>query len=289
MLADGGFGANPQNLRIVRLLEKKYRDCDGLNLTRATLDGLLKYKDPFDSVRHAKSSKFLYTEDRDLLEWIGPATTSIEGEIADWADQVAYSVDDIEDNIRAGIFDPREMQKRSSAIAAKAHRAGLPINDKEVKHEADQLFKVTDDPSTERERKVAMKAWTSSAIFDLIKDCEIKVRDSEGQSNRYKYTLFIPESAKRRANILRTAASILVFENPRVTTLEHKGKHLLESLVNTFAQDPSLLPYDYQELIKNETVRRTACDFVAGMTDHFAAEYYARLSLPGEGSFYQYI
>src|SRR5581483_3426140 len=65
---NGGFGANPQNLRIVTLFETKYLD-SGLDLTRATLDGLVKYPEFYDPARH-RDSKFTYETDRDLLAWI---------------------------------------------------------------------------------------------------------------------------------------------------------------------------------------------------------------------------
>jgi dGTPase len=108
--AEGGFGANAQNLRVVTFVETKRKE-GGLNLSRAALDGLTKYPTLFDwnKFRH-KQPEFVYREHSSLLDWIKdgvrrPETTPVECQIAEWADTLAYSVNDIEDNFRAGIID----------------------------------------------------------------------------------------------------------------------------------------------------------------------------------------
>jgi predicted deoxyguanosinetriphosphate triphosphohydrolase len=103
----GGFEANAQNLRVVQQLEAKSSMYDGLNLTRATIDGLLKYKKPYRTLGHARRSKFFYNPDANLLKWACEGNRndlSFECQIMDWADDIAYSVHDLEDGIRAGMI-----------------------------------------------------------------------------------------------------------------------------------------------------------------------------------------
>ena len=106
----GGFEANAQNIRILTKLETKSDRYEGLNLTRATIDGQLKYKEAFDPSK----KKFVYEEDTCLVDWAskdartavtesdpGKGWKSFECEIMDWADEVAYAVHDLEDSIHA--------------------------------------------------------------------------------------------------------------------------------------------------------------------------------------------
>jgi dGTP triphosphohydrolase len=120
-------------------------------------------------------------------------------------------------------------------------------------------------------------------------DTTIAEASNSEPSPRYRFSLQRGEAARRKTAILKAAASILVFENPRVHTLEFKGITILGKLFQYLVADPKLLPYDFQELIKNypDQTRRLVTDFIAGMTDAYAQSYYSRLSTPGEGSFYE--
>jgi dGTPase len=110
----GGFEANAQNIRLLTKLEEKSLEYSGLNLTRATIDGQMKYKQPFDPSK----PKFYYVDDQPIVDWIakdGSASgkqQSFDCQIMDWADEIAYSVHDLEDGIHSGfvtflkIIDP---------------------------------------------------------------------------------------------------------------------------------------------------------------------------------------
>jgi dGTPase len=297
LLPEGGFGANPQNLRIVTYLEAKHAS-GGLNLCRATLDGLMKYKALFDPVKHGSDSygsKFLYRDQRELLEWIQVSEEiSLEGQIAEWADTIAYSVNDIEDNLRAGLLDLVQLEKRSHEIVAQV-RTKLPdAGEDEIRHEIEQVLdRLLRAPRTERERKIALRSWTSRAIYELMQGCKIEERERGDSfpSRRYLFKLEIEPSARRKSSILKTISRVLVFNNPRVTTLNHKGAAILSALFSILVKDVNLLPYDYRELVLDRRYCqvRLVGDFIAGMTDTYAQQYYARLTQPGAGSSYEYV
>ncbi len=300
MLKHGGFGANPQNLRIATFLEQKHAD-GGLNLSRAALDGLIKYPALFTKSAFPKSSKFTYTSSKKLLEWVkqGRTVQSIECQIADWADGAAYSVDDIEDCLRAGILDVNELEKRATEISdrvkAELKKDGLADNGKQIspifiKKEAQKLKAIVMAP-TFAQRKRMSKSWTSGTITKLLNTCEIVERDPKETCNRYRYGLQVPDVTRCLSHTLKMISKVLVFENPRVLTLESKGGFILVRLFARFLEDPKLLPLDFQEYIKDEvdTRERLIADFIAGMTDKYAFAYYQRLFEPGTGSFYEYV
>jgi dGTPase len=314
MKRHGGFGANPQNLRIVTQLEAKNSKWRGLNLTRATLDGLCKYPEIFRATRH-DHSRFTYNEDRGLLRWIKGdkqarmAQKPLEAEIADWADQVTYCVNDIEDILRARLLNYDDMVNRAARISQRAlsklKEEGITPNAKNsvasiagesnVRALARKWRKLYSEESNLRLRKAGLKAWTSDAIKLLKDDCKIIERRDTEVTVRYKYTLTIPDNQRAWAEILKAIPKVMVFSEPRVTTLEAKAKFIMIELFKCFTGDEkgiALMPLDYQELMEGKSKRekvRLVADFISGMTDRYAYEYYERLFLPGAGSFYQFI
>jgi dGTPase len=299
MLRFGGFGANPQNVRIVTFLEAKYDDA-GLDLARATLDGLVKYPVLFDREKHPKKPKFTYATDNELLEWIKDGTKDrsrkpIEGEIADWADQVAYCVNDVEDTLRAGLLSFVEMRTRADEISLAA-KADVGANDDKgvtdadgIRDRANRLQKTLVEPNDLRQRKINLKQWTSDTIKDLMHDVKIEETHPVEISSRYRYSLTKSDKALSTAAVLKAATRLLVFDDPRVKTLEYKGGLILARLFHTFRKNPPLLPLDFQQLLSQGrgTKERLVADFVSGMTDRYAYSYYNRLFQPGAGSFYE--
>jgi dGTPase len=295
MFEQGGFGANAQNLRVVTFIETKRKE-GGLNLSRAALDGLTKYPVVFsgkDSER--EKPEFVYSDDAALFKWIktgvrarNKASRPVECEIAEWADTLAYSVNDIEDNLRAGLLDFVEMERRADEIAQECSKHG--VEKKEIIEKAKALqTKLILEPGNLREKKAALKRWTSGTIFSLISGCTFYIRDKEEASNRYRHGFRVPERNKRESKILKATALVLAFKDPRVVTLEFKGRKILERLYEAFCAEPTLLPRDFQELISHQkkATKRIVGDFISGMTDAYAGEYYSRLFEPGKGSFYQ--
>jgi dGTPase len=299
MLGFGGFGANPQNIRIVTFLEAKYDD-GGLDLTRATLDGLVKYPDLYNSEKHPSKPKFTYAEDGELLNWIKDGVKDltrkpIEGEIADWADQVAYCVNDVEDTLRAGLLSFVEMRTRADEISAAAKADAGRDDDKNitdpeaVRSRAEHLQEKLVEPTDLRERKINLKRWTSDTIKELMHDVKIEETHPSEVSFRYRHSLTKSNKALSTAAVLKATTRLLVFDDPRVKTLEYKGGRILAQLFRAFRKNPHLLPLDFQQLLKQSrgTKERLVADFVAGMTDRYAYSYFNRLFQPGAGSFYE--
>jgi len=307
----GGFGANPQNLRIVTLIEPKF-DQGGLDLTRATLDGLTKYTTPFDPDTN-NTSKCFYQQDQSLFDWIKEGVIEksrkpVEGQIADWADQVTYSINDIEDVIRAGLLSFYDMRSKSVDLSdaatqsfrgARIERTGSEPKEYPEILSKGAISKMADrweadfaKPALIRERKTKLKEWTSATIKDLKEGCKIVVEDNGETSIRYRARFEVSERAEAHSIVLKKVAGLLVFQDPRVTTLEEKGRLVIQNLFLGFLRDTKLLPLDFQQMIESGdfgSKERLVADFVSGMTDRYAYSYYSRLTQPGSGSFYEFV
>ncbi len=320
----GGFGANPQNIRIVTFLEAKYPNT-GLDLTRACIDGLTKYPNLYDKsfpdlepITPHEDPKFTYSKepsDIELFKWLKadvehPQWVPLECQIADLADQMAYSVNDIEDAIRAGLFNPIDMRNRAEDISARAKKRLLKKTSKDdrgvtdvptitapdaIRGMAKHLQESVMEPTDYRTRKVNLKQWTTDQIKRL-KKARIVRRSETEPSVRYRLGLKVEIEADALIAVLKETISLLVFSDPRVMTLEEKGHYIIGKLFDKFSEVTKdgeskhrLMPIDFQQLIDAKVApkERLIADFISGMTDRYAYYYYSRLFEPGAGSFYE--
>ena len=315
MICYGGFEANAQNIRVLTKLETKSAS-EGLNLTRAVIDGQLKYKEPFRKDRR----KFVYEDDVDILDWAGREACAVVGEsnrqlrsfecqIMDWADDIAYAVHDLEDSIHTGYIDAATFQDKSG-IAEVVEKVA-----NEFKHCPVDASKVCNDfiynylpkqnpdfrwlsPTIDyRERKANRKRLTSVLIDRYIM---ASLRDErtdtpeDAISLRYFYSVYIPIEYRIEVCMLKKLVLRFVIESPQVRTLEEKARHIVRSLFATFIQAVDveyLLPNDWKEYLKGsyseQDKARVVSDYISGMTDHYAQKTYARLFLPEQGSIYE--
>ena len=300
MRAHGGFEGNAQTLRIVTRLEHKHADYTGLNLTYQTLDGMLKYKTCIDATSIANAPQDLvkgfYAEDHAFVEAIIRQTgsgqqRSFECQIMDVADDIAYSVHDLEDSLKAGLLTPSDLRRLPPArvvrdVNAKLTAWGQPVTESTVHRELAQIA-----DRLEQLEQQSLRAGRKMLIRDLIHEF---VSPVACQSHGLIDTDF---PNRVRIEALKAFESYKVINNPRVTTLGHKGKEVLQRLFAVLDQGQEsigLFPEDhgghYENALLNgdEAARkRVICDFLAGMTDSYALRFYSRLFVPGEGSFYE--
>ncbi len=158
-----------------------------------------------------------------------------------------------------------------------------------IKQRARWLQENVARPTDLRLRKINLKSWTSDVIKALLHGIAIKRTNPQEKSVRYQYSLSPTPDAEALAAVLKITALKLIFDDPRVKTLEHKGGMILRRLFDTFVNDPTLLPLDFQQLIEGnrKSKERFVADFVSGMTDRYAYSYYSRLFEPGFGSLYE--
>lgn len=316
----GGFEANAQNIRILTRLESKSDQYDGLNLTRATIDGQLKYKEIFDPTKR----KFVYEDDIGIVDWAsedarkavngwdpGNGWKSFECQIMDWADEVAYAVHDLEDSIHAGYIDastffrsledPR-IRRIVSGVEDKFEHCGINVTI--VYRELCNLVKkrlgnlwVADTIESHKDRKASRKLLTSDLIGRYIKITSRYQRrpvENAPISRRYFYGVCIPVKQRVEVALINRLIREFVINSPQVRTLEEKGKHIIRSLFWKFMDMDDakyLLPDDWKGYLPdNSTERvkaRVVSDYLSGMTDDYAQKLYSKLFLPNQGSVFE--
>jgi dGTPase len=264
MAQAGGFEGNAQNLRVLAALEIKSDAYPGLNLTRATLDALLKYKRSHSEARARGEDKFFYDEELPLVDWVcrgdRDERTSFECQIMEWADDVAYSVHDVEDGMWAEVI----ALDRLRALSATSGEMEA------VLRELSAVLAV----SGERQRKAAQKTWSSFAIYELVTAATASAVGDGGRGARYAWQLHVEPAAVVKSRILKGIAQELLFGDPRVAAVAPRASKIVGGLFEALMARPELIPGDFASGDR----RRDACDYISGMTDDYAEASYLKLS-----------
>jgi len=267
MRSHGGFEGNAQTLRI--LAELLFGD-GGMKPTRALLDGVLKYKQVFTG---AEKSHFVYPEQAEVVAWVGGGEKSIECQIMDWADDVAYGLMDIVDGVNAKFItlDHLERWQRGRTL----------------------------DPSQSRwldELKKALLAGPVERTFAgqigrCIHATRLEPREADAPTNRHAFTLAVDDETKERIRFYKRIAIDLIFQTPQIKQLEFKGRRILGELFGALRDayaggKPArlLAPEIEARLLDSATPERILCDHISAMTDSELIRTYRRLFDPEFGS-----
>lgn len=279
----GGFEANAQNFRVLTLLEVKFVDGAGLDLTRAVLDAVLKYREPWDGDR----AKFYYVDDsrvREIVEWAkdGIKEQSFECQVMDWADDVAYSSHDFEDGLHAGLISGQRLRTYRDEICEHAKRklSSTSATDFEFVRKLVVEFEAAPPESAE----ATAKKLTSRIITEFLAVERVPRSSKKGGSPaRHSWDLKVKPSLRRKCEMLKSASYVLLVSDPRVASLEARADRVLEALFGVYSQESAeaLYPEPFRSRFKalhdNHTRARTACDFISGMTDDYAERVYSRI------------
>jgi dGTPase len=297
----GGFEGNAQTLRLLtdRIFTARKT---GMDPTRAFLDGVLKYKSLWTEMKAVEGKPpehhFLYDEQLKDLEWVtsgldfplelppGDARNefkSIECQVMDWADDTAYSLNDLSDSVRAGFLT-------IDKIETWAGKQGEPTGKGSALGELIAAI---------RGRKVDPFVGSRIGVYLRATRLEQDVNFLSHLSNRYRYRLAIDPEVKVESKLFKRLAFDVVFLSPELKQLEHKGSFLLRRLWQTLfsryalgeaidGQHFSLLPHETAEEIEQAATlaerARLICDFLADQTDGSAARMFQRLFTPDFGS-----
>ena len=257
--ADGntnGFEHNFQSFRVVTKLEKRYAPFDGLNLTFATLEGILKHSYPY-----RKPFLGSWYDETFGLDF----HPSLEAMIVDHADEIAYISHDIDDGIQYGLisFDDILENELVRHIDEKVRREGLERGTK-----------------LHRYRFVGM--LISHLVTELIESSRKDLPESDTVLCRS-----IPASEplpiafeKGLVTEIKKLKKLLferLYQHERIVSKMHAGKECIRKLYEAFGSDINLLPGEYRERAAKEKRERVIADFIAGMSDRYALMRYREI------------
>ena len=286
--ACGGFEGNAQSLRVLTRLEVKVPGA-GLNLTRAMLDAATKY--PW--AKRPGTTKFgMYADDAEVFGWLregAPAgRRSLETQVMDWADDVAYSVHDLEDGVVAGLIDLGVLGGEADAVADRAsadysRAASGDIEDVFGALVAEEWWPGHYDGTAAAQ--VALKHATSTLIGRFCRAAEEATRAQfgDGPLVRYDANLVVPARTRVECAALKAVTARYVMDRPGVRAVQEREREVVADLVRLLAdRTPDVLEPVYAEAwrqARDDAARlRAVVDQVAGLTDAAAAALHARLS-----------
>jgi len=251
MAKHGSFEHNVQCLRIVELLEESYPGFRGLNLSFETLEGLKKHPERF---YHDRAKRY----------------RTLEAELVDVADEIAYCSHDLDDGLRAGLIDQDQLSE-----VVLWRQAGKAI---EKKHLSLSAGKFT---------PLAIRSILNLMVMDLIGHSRQMIVEagiaslSDLQKTRKRLVGFSPDMARWHLDLKKFLMKNL-YQHYRVVRMTDKGQRFLKALFSAYMDQPRLLPPDVVRRGEEEGMPRAVCDYVAGMTDRFAVQEYKRLFEPHE-------
>jgi dGTPase len=253
MKAYGGFEHNLQSLRVVDMLEERYAAFDGLNLCFETREGILKHCSVDNAAKLGDVGE----------RFLNNRRPSLEAQVANLADEIAYNNHDVDDGLRSGLITLEQLE----AVPLVATHLN------EVRHAYPDL----------PERRVVhetVRRMINTLVTDLIRQSESNISQHSPASLQevrsapalIAYSPEINEQQRALKNFLR----INLYRHYRVLRMSAKAQRIISELFGVFMADSRLLPPQFQSLAEHDRARAVA-DYIAGMTDRYAIREHRRI------------
>ncbi|OHB87801.1 MAG: deoxyguanosinetriphosphate triphosphohydrolase [Planctomycetes bacterium RIFCSPHIGHO2_02_FULL_40_12] len=252
----GGFEHNIQGLRVVDILEKRYSQFSGLNLSWEVRESIAKHK--------------MLSDDPKFTQFDLTKQPLLEAKIVDIADSIAYDNHDIDDSLKAGLITENGLEKVELWRYAK----------EKIREQYNNLNKEIENFHT-------IKYLIDLEVTDLIEHTQImiekmKIKTTDDvQKSKESLVSFSPEISKKKRE-LQEFLQENAYSHYRVVRMADKAKRFVEELFKTFVENPMQLPPEYQKWIEAAGLYQGVCDYIAGMTDRFAQDEYLKLFYPYE-------
>ena len=306
----GGFEGNAQTFAILVRLEPKALDARGasvgLNLTRAVLDACCKYPwqladapAPFgihsDGSQRVMSKFGVYAQDAAVFDWLRAGARGqsrcLEAQVMDLADDIAYSVHDVEDAVAAGRLDLRVLDSTTevAAVFAAVRDWYLPgVEDDRLGEALERLRRLEAWPrqryDATLQARVGLKALTSSLIgrFSTATQAATHTAHGAGPLSRYSADLLVPDDVVAEISVLKGIAAHFVMRRDDRVSLLLEQRATLAELVRQLSERPEAMEpifADQHARADDEAARlRVVVDQVASLTDPSATAWLARMS-----------
>ncbi|TNF62845.1 MAG: deoxyguanosinetriphosphate triphosphohydrolase [Burkholderiales bacterium] len=252
-----GFEHNLQSLRVVDALEERYPAFDGLNLCFETREGILK---------HCSRSHALRLEAREpggvAARFLHGGSPSLEAQLCNLADEIAYNAHDIDDGVRSGLLTLDQLDEvplfgryRERALAAHPHLQGRRL-----------LFE-------------SIRLMLSDQVYDVIEATEGRLRASGVASvdevRQAAPLVTFSEGMRRDSRVLKQFLFRSLYRHPKVLETTDRARQVVTELFGLYMERPHELP---QAHARQPGLARAVADYIAGMTDRFAIREHQRLS-----------
>lgn len=249
----GGFDHNKQSLRIVTQLEQRYPDFPGLNLTWEVREGIVKHETEYDI--------------SDASEYNPDLRGNLEAQIANVADELAYTTHDLDDGLRSAMITPDMLE-------------GMPIWEILLESIGWKEKELTD-----LARHRLIRRMIGIYVTDLVTATDQRLRESGVKSvedlQRLDYNVIgLSQDMQRRNRELKDFLYNNLYRHYRVVRMAVKAEQIIRDLFNAYMNEPAILPAHAQVLFDQRGLERTICDYIAGMTDRFAIEEHQKIFLP---------
>jgi len=255
MKGEGGFEHNLQSLRVVDVLEKRYPAFDGVNLTFEVREGICKHSSQYDNPPP-------------VPEFELPGYPTFEAQVADIADEIAYSSHDVDDGIRSGMLTMTGLES-------------VQLWNDAVRTVREKYHSLDDDVLRSR----AISFMISSLTGNLIRSSQALFERSgvrspeEGRTTREKCIAFGTEMRDKNRE-LKSYLLKEMYGNYRVIRMEQKARRVIGDLFHSYCERPEQLPPHIFARLDHDGRKRVVCDYIAGMTDRYAMEEYQKLFDP---------
>jgi dGTPase len=260
----GGFEHNLQSLRVVDTLEQRYGAFDGLNLMFETREGILKHC----SLANAKKL------DAIGQRFIERKQPSLEAQLANLADEIAYNNHDIDDGLRSGLLTTAQLDDIEFYAR---HR-----------HQVELAF-----PGITGRRAIneTIRRMINALIVDVIETSQERIRSAQLKTiddvRNAPALIAFSDGMRAEAALLKRFLRENLYQHYQVNRMTSKARRIVAELFDTFMREPNLLPPDYQQEL-SETPQaisaqaRKVSDYIAGMTDRYAIREHKRLFMIDE-------
>lgn len=253
MQAHGGFEHNLQSLRVVDELEERYAAFNGLNLTFETREGILKHC----SLENARTLGELGQR------FIDRKQPSLEAQIANLADEIAYNNHDVDDGLRSGFITLSALDEVPlfARHAAQVRAQHPHIAQRRMIHET-------------------VRRMINTLVNDLVSESLARIAHAAPQSvddvrNAPPLVAF-SETLQLESRALKSFLHRELYRHYRVMRMTRKAQRVIENLFSAFHSEPRLLPPDHQARAA-QSLPRAVADYIAGMTDRYAMKEHQRL------------
>jgi dGTPase len=253
MREHGGFNHTDQSLRIVEQLEQRYPEFPGLNLTWEVREGIAKHATEYDLT--------------EAQEYEPHSRSSLEGQLVNAADEIAYTTHDLDDGLRSELIRVSDLR------------------DLQLWQETLQTLGIQESSFTEMARRQAIRYLINLAVTDVIATIHSRLLEfgiGSPASVRSAPVNLVGSSPDMQSRNRQLKDFLLdhLYRHYRVMRMQVKAQRLIRRLFEAYRAEPRQLPLEVQARFAHEQPERIICDYIAGMTDRFAIQEYQNLFDP---------